>query len=123
MKNIVTVSVLVCFNILLLVGVLLITTPSFSHLMTDGIGDEEVYEMIESLVADTPHARLAFESMPETGMTVMTIIADSPKFLRNMIEKGTMDYFPMLDGDVTVTIEYVSETTTAVMTIIQSEQS
>lgn len=36
-----------------------------------------------------------------------------------MIDDGLMNYFPMLDGDVTVTIDYDTDARTAVMTITQ----
>ena len=122
MKNFLTVSAFICFNILLLVGVLLITTPSFSYYMTKGIVEKDVYEMIDSFVAGTPHADMVLDSMPETGTTVMTITTDSSKFLEDMVEEGIMDYFSMLDGNVTVVFEYGGDIGTAVMTITQVKQ-
>jgi len=91
----------------------------FAHHMAEGMVDEEVYAMIDALVADTPHAELTFEEVP--GMTVTTITTEAIKFLEDMIDQGLMDYFPMLDGAVTVTIEYDTDARAATMTITQIE--
>ena len=54
-------------------------------------------------------------------MAVTTITTRSIQFLEDMIDQGLMDYVPMLDGDVTVTIEYDTDARAAVMTINQME--
>lgn len=120
MKDFITVTLFVCINILLLIVVLLITTPSFSHHMAEDVADEEVYEKIKAFVADTPHARLVFQTIPATDTTVMTITTDSQGFFQEMVDEGIFDYFSMLDGDVTVTNNYVSGN--AVVTITQVEK-
>jgi hypothetical protein len=43
--------------------------------MAEGMVDEEVYAMVDALVADTPHALLTFEEVP--GMTVTTISTEA----------------------------------------------
>ena len=62
-----------------------------------------------------------FYEVPEEGMAVTTITTRSIQFLEDMIDQGLMDYVPMLDGDVTVTIEYDTDARAAVMTINQME--
>ena len=122
MKNVLTVSVLVCFNMILLVGVILFTTPSFSNYMSGWADDEEIYKKINSIVADTPGARLGLESAPDSGTTVMTVTTDSPQYIQEMIRDGILDYIPLLDGEVTAVIEYQDMPARAVMTIIQEER-
>ena len=112
MKNILAITAALCF-------LLLITPSSFSHHMAEGMVDEEVYAMINTVVSDTPHVFLTFDEVP--GMTVTTITAEAIKFLEDMIDDGLMDYFPMLDGEVTVTIDYNTDSRTAVMTVTQLE--
>lgn len=110
-------------SVLCTVAVLIISLFSaggiLAHHMAEGIVDEEVYAMIDDLVADTPHADLTFEEVP--GMTVTTITTEAIKFLEDLIDQGIMDYFPMLDGEVTVTIQYDTDARTATMTITQIE--
>ena len=92
--------------------------PAFAHHMADGIVDEDVYAMIDELIADTPHADMTLEDLG--GMTEITVTAPTMRSLENMIDDGLLDYASMLDGDVKVTIEFGTDNT-VVMTIMQTE--
>ncbi len=98
------------------------TYGAFSHHMAEGMVDEEVYAMIDDLVADTPHTAVDFYEIPEDGMTVTAITTEAIKFLEDMIDEGLMDFIPMLDGNITVTIEYDADTRSAFMSITQLEE-
>ena len=74
-----------------------------AHHMAEGTVDEEVYEMIDALVADTPHAEMV--DLPATDADRM-IDADSVQFLENMIDDGLLNYVGMLDGEVSVVIDF-----------------
>lgn len=75
--------------------------PVLSHHNAEGIVDEEVYAMIDALVADTPHALLTFDEMGNLIITTRTVTS-----LESMIDDGLMSYVAMLDGDVTMTISF-----------------
>ena len=119
MKKLLTVSIFLLLNVILLLGLLLMAAPSFSHHMAEGTVDEEIYTMIDAMVADTPHADLVFSNVPETGVSVLTITTETSKFMEDLIEDGIMSYMPMLDGNVTVVIEYNGGNGAAVMTVTQ----
>ena len=105
MKNILTVSALVCFNIILLFGVLSITTPSFSNNWVQKVDDEEIYSKIDSIVAEVSPGGMDIEIIPETHATVRTITADSPfacAHLKKVLErssKGGGRRKPAVQGD------------------------
>ena len=86
--------------------------------MAEGIVDEEIYEMIDELVADTPHADLTLEDLGG-GMTEITITAPSVRALEVMIDDGLLNYSSMLDGEVSATIEFSGREVT--MSISQME--
>ena len=46
----------------------LVACPVIAHHAAEGIVDEEIYAMIDAMVADTPHADLVFDDMGG-GMT------------------------------------------------------
>lgn len=92
--------------------ILMFSTAVIAHHPAEGIVDEEVYEMIDTLVADTPHATLDLTTMDPT-ITTQTIVS-----LDKMLDDGLLDYIGMLDGDVTVIIEF-NDDRSVTMTIIQ----
>ena len=101
----------------LAVALSLVATPALAHHAAEGIVDDEVYEMIDALVADTPHAEMTLDDlgggMTEISMTTRTITA-----MENMIDDGLLDYAAMLDGAVEVRISF-SEDGAAALTITQ----
>jgi hypothetical protein len=97
---------------------MLAAPAAFAHHMAADIVDPEIYAMIDSLVADTPHADLVFTDMGG-GMTEMTITSRNLRTLENLIDDGVLEYAGMLDGDVDVGIDFV-EDGSVTMTISQS---
>ena len=75
----------------------------WAHHPAADIVDADVYAMIDSLVADTPHADMVFEDMG-TGTTDITVTASSLRTLETMIDDGLLDYAMTLDGSVSVSI-------------------
>jgi hypothetical protein len=93
----------------LLIGALVMgigSTAAVAHHPTADIVDEEIYEMIDSMVADTPHADLTFDSMGDGSMTDITVSSRSLVTLENLIDDGLLTYAAMLDGTVTIDIQF-----------------
>lgn len=87
------------------VATLLTATSAFAHHPAADIVDEEIYVMIDSMVADTPHADLVFTDMGD-GMTDITLTTRDLTSLENMIDDGLLDYVSMLDGELGVGIDF-----------------
>lgn len=94
------------------------STAVFAHHPAADIVDEDIYEMIDSMVADTPHADLTFDQMDNVMET--TVTSRSIVTLDNLLEDGIMNYVDMLDGDVSVTIDF-NEDRSVTMTITQTQ--
>ena len=86
-------------------GVALATAPVFAHHASEGILDEEIYASIDDMVADTPHATLDFTDMGD-DTTEITVSTRSVRDVENMIDDGLLEYAGMLDGDVSLVIEF-----------------
>lgn len=95
----------------------LFSTTVFAHHPAEDIVDEDIYAMIDSMVADTPHADLTFEQMDDVMETTLT--SESIVTLDNMLESGLMTYVDMLEGDVSVTIDFNDDRSVS-MTISQT---
>ncbi|MGR9115388.1 MAG: hypothetical protein ACU85E_06445 [Gammaproteobacteria bacterium] len=94
------------------------STAVLAHHPAEDIVDEDIYEMIDSMVADTPHADLTFEqrdSAMETTITSQSIVT-----LDNLLEDGLMAYVDMLDGEVSVSIDFNPDSSVT-MIITQSQ--
>ena len=102
---------------IILAGIVMMALPAFAHHPAEGIVDEEVYAMIDEMVADTPHATIEFDE--DMGTSETTITTRTPRELENLIEDGLLTYLGMLDGDVWVTIDF--EDRSVVMTVVQQE--
>lgn len=96
MKKIVT-SIVLCLA--------LVASPVLAHHPAEDMVDPEIYAMIDSMVADTPHADLVFDEM---GMTT-TITTDSVSAAEDLIDDGLLATLSLLDDDVTVTISFGDE--------------
>lgn len=92
--------------------------PVIAHHAAEGIVDEEIYAMIDAMVADTPHADLDFSDMG-SGTMQIDIVTPVPD-LEEMIAAGLLRYVGMLDGDVTLTVEFTDRRNLNV-TIVQVE--
>jgi hypothetical protein len=98
---------------------LLASAPLFSHHAAEGIIDDEVYAAIDDMVTDTPHATLDFSDM-DADTTEVTVSTRSVRDVENLIDDGLLDYAAMLDGDVTMVIEF-DDRGGALVTITQAE--
>ena len=96
----------------------LVAFPVIAHHPAADIVDEEIYAMIDEMVSDTPHAEMVFDDMGG-GMTQVDISAQVRE-LESMIDDGLLSYTALLDGDVTLSIDFISGKMVSV-TIIQVE--
>ncbi len=97
---------------------LLSAPAAFAHHPAADIVDPEIYAMIDSMVADTPHADLVFTDMGG-GLTEITVSSRDLRTLENLIDDGVLEYASMLDGDVDVAIDFV-DNGSVTLTISQS---
>jgi len=91
----------------------------WAHHPAADIIDAEIYAMIDSLVADTPHADMVFTDMG-SGTLDVAVTASSLRTLENMIDDGLLDYALTLDGSVSVGI--VSNSDGSVTMTISQQQ-
>lgn len=110
MKKLLTVALLLAFS-----------TAAWSHHPAADIVDPDIYAMIDSLVADTPHADLVFTDMG-MGTTEIEVRADSIRALETMIDDGLLDYALTLDGSVNVSIQADESGGGVSMTISQQQR-
>jgi hypothetical protein len=82
------------------------TTNVFAHHPADDIVDADIYAMIDSLVADSPHATMTFDEMGG-GMTETSVTADSLEEFQVLIEEqDLLEYVELLDGVVDVSLRF-----------------
>lgn len=93
--------------------------PVLAHHAAEGIVDEEIYEMIDSLVADTPHADMTLDDIA-IGMTEMTVTTNTLVAMENMLDDGLLTYISMLDGEVDVSIIF-NDDRSVTLTVTQNE--
>lgn len=94
------------------------TFQAFAHHPAEAMVDAETYEMIDNLVADTPHAEMTVEDFGN-DMTTMTLTTSSVSSLENLLGDGVLIYLQTLDGEVDVNISF-NEDGSATMTTIQA---
>lgn len=80
--------------------------PVWSHHAAEGTVDAEIYEMIDAMVADTPHA--TWEPPVEIGVGVfeMELTTRTSKQFESLIEAGLLTNLAMLDGEVVITMTF-----------------
>lgn len=112
---------------------------AYSHHPTYYI-DETIYERIDLIVADTPHADLVFEDdmgrtpdnimgemdednnvITEETIETTTITTEKVQDVVDMVRSGILTNAAKLDGDVTINIDFTNEKSVT-MTILQLEQ-
>ena len=71
--------------------------------------DEDIYALLSSLVADTPHAELVFDDDMGDGHDLTTIHIDNVSAADDLIDDGLLDDLSLLDGEVTINIEFPVE--------------
>ena len=84
----------------------LTAAPLWAHHAAEGMVDEEVYEMIDTMTADTPHADMVLAEDPETGMWEMTISTPSLRSMETLIDDGLLTYIDMLDDVESAILEF-----------------
>jgi hypothetical protein len=104
--------------LLTIITFIAVAIPVAAHHPAEGIVDEEIYAMIDSMVADTPHADMTFDTMG--GSTDIVIETDNFSRFEDLVEDGLVSAVALLDGDVTMTLEF-DETRQIVITISQIE--
>ena len=95
----------------------MVSTSVFAHHPAVAMVDEDVYEMIDGMVVDTPHADMTFDEMDD--VTETTITSSSIVTLDNLLDDDLVSYVGMLDGDVSVSIDF-NDDGSATTTITQS---
>ena len=81
----------------------LAASPALAHHPAEDIVDEDIYAMIDEMVADTPHADLVFDE--EMGTT--TITTDSVSAAEDLMDDGLLADLSLLDvEDLTVTVTF-----------------
>ena len=90
----------------IILAMLVGSTSAYAHHPAADIVDEEIYEQIDLLLSETPHATLTFDEMGG-GMIEMTITADSLREFENMITNDDLlEYIELLDGVVNVSLNF-----------------
>ena len=88
------------------VAMLLTSGNLYAHHPAVDIVDEEIYEMIDLMVEDTPHATLTFDEMGG-GLTETSITADTlSDFERLVAQEDLLEYVERLDGTVDVSLSF-----------------
>ncbi|MFZ5621809.1 MAG: hypothetical protein ACOY5W_12375 [Pseudomonadota bacterium] len=91
--------------------------PVLAHHMAADIVDEDIYAMIDALVADTPHADLNLEELG-SGMRVLTVTTPSVDAMADFLDDGGLGYIEELDGETYIDID-IDEDNSATLTVQQ----
>ena len=87
------------------------STLAMAHHPAADIVDEDIYENIDSMVADTPHADMIFDEMGG-GMTETSITFDTLDAFETMIARDDLlEYVELLDGVVDASISFNADST------------
>lgn len=106
----------------ILVVLALAALPLMGHHAAEGIIDEDIYEMIDAMVEDTPHADWDGPMDMGGGVTEMTIETSTVVGVERLVDDGLLSYASMLDGDVSVAIDFSGDNSRrVVLTINQIE--
>ena len=100
-----------------LVG-LLFSLPVYAHHPTEDIVDADIYDIINEMVSDTPHADLVFDDMGGDDTTTTTITG-SLRSAEELVDDGLITEVSDLSGDVYMTIEFEGNGSDVVISIIQ----
>jgi len=85
--------------------VVIVSAVAVAHHAASGIVDEDIYAMIDALVADTPHGEMTLEDLGG-GMTEISIDQITLVSVERMIEDDLLTYASMLDGAVTIQLTF-----------------
>lgn len=95
----------------ILFSAVITAAPAFAHHAAEGVVDEDVYAMIDDLLADSAHA-----DMDSTDIANMEITTRSVSQMENLIDDGLLDYAAMLDATVTITFDADGSVTMTIST-------
>lgn len=84
----------------------LLAYPVIAHHAAEDMVDEEIYAMIDAMVADTPHATIDFDDTG-SGMIQLGISTNRVSSLEGMVADGLLEYVSYLDGEVSLTIDFI----------------
>jgi hypothetical protein len=105
-------------SVILFVALLLaLPCQALAHHPAADIVDAEIYAMIDAMVADTPHAELTFDD--DMGDVEMIIETDTVSTAEALIDEGLLADLSLLDGEVTVTIEFPDDVETDASAALQ----
>lgn len=94
------------------------STSVYAHHPAADIVDEEIYEMIDLMVEDTPHATLTFDEMGG-GMTETSITTDTLSDFETLVQQeDLLEYVEQLDGVVDVSLSF-NDDSSVTMTVNQ----
>ena len=97
----------------LILCLVLSPTATFAHHPAEDIVDEEIFAFIDEMVSDTPHATLDFDEMGN-----MVITTEFVSTAEALIQEGLLSHASLLDGDVTMTIEFEAESEGSMMSLL-----
>ncbi len=84
----------------MLFSAVITAAPAFAHHAAEGVVDEEVYAMIDDLLADSAHAEMTIDDLANMEITTRSVSQ-----MENLIDDGLLDYAAMLDATVTITFD------------------
>ena len=80
--------------------------PLFSHHAAQDIIDAEVWEMIDTMIAETPHADWTPPEDMGGGVIQTALSTRTIRPFESMIDDGLLTYLAMLDGDVLISMTF-----------------
>ena len=96
----------------------LASSGAHAHHPAADIVDEEIYEMIDLMVEDTPHASMTFDEMG-AGMTETTVTTDNLSDFETLVaQDDLLEYVEQLDGVVNVSLSFNADSSVT-MTVNQ----
>ena len=100
------------------VAILLASGNLYAHHPAADVVDEDIYEMIDLMVEDTPHATLTFDEMGG-GMTETNITTETLNdFERLVAQEDLLEYVERLNGVVDVALSF-NDDQSVTMTVSQ----
>ena len=100
---------------------MVIASPVYAHHAAQGTVDDEIWLMIDEMVADTPHATMVLDLDAETGMWEMDITAPSVRSLETMLDGGLLIYLDMLDDVESIELVF-NDDNSVTMTVTTVEE-
>lgn len=88
---------------MLVLALSLASAPVFAHHMAADVVDEEIYAMIDALVADTPHATLDI-TLVGTGQSTVTVDTVTVDAMSDFLDDGGLGLIEELSGETYITL-------------------